>query len=104
MTELRVVMFDGFEVRRGAAATPVRFARRKAKALFALLARNPGKRHPRESLAAMLWPGNAEPNALGECERLFPGYLESRKGWRSDADAARNERFFAGQRRHRLLD
>lgn len=41
---------------------------------------------------------------LRECERLQPGFLVSRKGWRPYADAARNEHFFAGLRRHKLFE
>ena len=42
--------------------------------------------------------------ALGECERLSPGFLASRKSWQPYAEATRNENFFAGLRRHRLLN
>lgn len=41
--------------------------------------------------------------ALHECERLRPGYLESRKSWQPYAEAARNAQFFAGLRRHGLF-
>ena len=42
--------------------------------------------------------------ALDECERLSPGFLAGRKDWRPYSDAARNEGFFAGLRRHGLFD
>jgi len=42
--------------------------------------------------------------ALGECERVRPGFLETRRGWRPYADDARNHHYFAGLRRHGLID
>lgn len=62
MTQLDVRLFGGFEVRRGGGSC-TSFPTRKARALFALLARHPGRRHGRESLAAMLWPDSGEPEA-----------------------------------------
>ncbi|MDJ0958147.1 MAG: adenylate/guanylate cyclase domain-containing protein [Arenicellales bacterium] len=41
--------------------------------------------------------------ALNECERLDPGFLEKRKHWRPYSDNERNQRFFSGMLRHRLL-
>jgi len=41
--------------------------------------------------------------ALGRCERLRPGFLETRRGWQPCSDAGRNEHFFAGLKRHGLL-
>ena len=41
--------------------------------------------------------------ALAEAERLRPGYLAQRATWRPYRDEARNERFFAGLRRHGLV-
>lgn len=41
--------------------------------------------------------------ALERAERSRPGFLEGRLSWRPYSDAARNERFFEGLRRHRLL-
>lgn len=41
--------------------------------------------------------------ALKRAERLRPGFLESRRGWQPYAEAARNEQFFAGLRRHGLF-
>lgn len=42
--------------------------------------------------------------ALGECERLRPGFLGTRKSWHPYADDTRNEHYFAGLRRHGLVD
>jgi TolB-like protein len=42
--------------------------------------------------------------ALADCERVRPGYLESRKGWRPYPDDARNARYFAGLQRHGLFN
>ena len=39
---------------------------------------------------------------LDACERLKPGFVASRREWRPYTDAARNEAFFAGLKRHRL--
>ena len=41
--------------------------------------------------------------ALGKCERLRPGFLETRKGLQPYSDTACNEHFFVGMRRHGLL-
>ncbi len=59
MAELMVRLFGGFEVHRSAGPS-IQFPTRKARALFALLARHPGRHRPREGLAAMLWPDSAE--------------------------------------------
>lgn len=40
--------------------------------------------------------------ALQQCERLQPGFLESRKDWKPYVDPARNEHFFEGLRRYKL--
>ena len=42
--------------------------------------------------------------ALGECERLSPGFLSGQRTWRPYGDADRNAHFFDGLRRHHLLD
>ena len=41
--------------------------------------------------------------ALEDCERLRPGYVASQRRWQPYGDGERNEHFFAGLRRHRLL-
>ena len=41
--------------------------------------------------------------ALAECERLQPGYLTEREGWRPYSDEERNQRFFSGMWRHGLI-
>jgi len=41
--------------------------------------------------------------ALRQCERLRPGFLDTRKGWQPYADPERNAHLFAGLRRHGLL-
>ncbi len=42
--------------------------------------------------------------ALAECERLRPGLLGQRAGWRPYPDVASNDHFFAGLRRLGLID
>jgi len=42
-------------------------------------------------------------DVLIECERLEPGFLKKRSNWQPYSDVERNERFFAGVRRHGLL-
>jgi adenylate cyclase len=42
-------------------------------------------------------------NALTECERVKPSFVESYQGWRPYADSLRNEHFFDGLRRHGLF-
>lgn len=64
---------------------------RKAKALLAWLAVNPDQQHPREKLAAVLWPDSDEVQgrhslrqALGELRKVIPedaGPLHATKEW-----------------------
>lgn len=70
MAELTVRLFGGFEVHRSAGPS-IRFPTRKARALFALLARHPGQHRPREGLAAMLWPDSAEPESRGSLRQAL---------------------------------
>lgn len=42
--------------------------------------------------------------ALAKCEKLQPGWLSEHSYWQPYADEDRNERFFAGMKRHALLD
>lgn len=42
-------------------------------------------------------------DALNECERVKPGFVESYQGWRPYADTARNDHYFDGLRRHGLF-
>ena len=64
MIELRVSLFGGFEVR-GPTGPSIVIPTRKARALFALLARHPGQDLSRETLATMLWPESAESDSRG---------------------------------------
>lgn len=60
--DLNVKLLGGFEVSWGAGHS-MTIRTRKARALFALLARNPGRRQTREAMAAMFWPDHAEREA-----------------------------------------
>ena len=82
MTDLNVTLFGGFEVRRSTGPS-IAFPTRKARALFALLARCPGRRQAREALAAMFWPDSAEPEARGNLRqalKLVRGALADQGG------------------------
>ena len=41
--------------------------------------------------------------ALTRCEQLRPDFILKRRNWRPYSDDSRNDRFFAGMRRHRLM-
>src|SRR5215470_6880588 len=62
MTRFVVRLLGDMKVRRGAAGAVVPIPARKVRALLACLAIHPGRAHPRERLAALLWPdvGNAQ--------------------------------------------
>jgi DNA-binding SARP family transcriptional activator/predicted ATPase len=62
MGRLNLALLGGFQGRLGAAA-PLRLPTRKTKALLAFLALPPGRSHPREKLASLLWGGMQEPQA-----------------------------------------
>jgi len=64
MTALRVTLLGGFEVRLGSGVA-VRLPTRKAQALLAYLAARPGRSHPRDMLASLLWGEASEGHARG---------------------------------------
>jgi DNA-binding SARP family transcriptional activator len=59
---LSLTLFGGFQARLGAEPA-LTFPTRKAQALLAYLALPPGRSHPREKLATLLWGGMREPQA-----------------------------------------
>jgi DNA-binding SARP family transcriptional activator/predicted ATPase len=62
MARLNLTLLGGFQGRLGAAA-PLTLPTRKSQALLAFLALPPGRPHPREKLASLLWGGMAEAQA-----------------------------------------
>jgi DNA-binding SARP family transcriptional activator/predicted ATPase len=60
--ELKIMLLGGVTITQGETAV-TNFASRKAEALLIYLACNP-RPHPRETLAALLWPENAQSRAL----------------------------------------
>lgn len=86
----KLMLFGGFRLINinGEAFMPTA---RKAKALLAWLAVNPDQQHPREKLAAVLWPDSDEVQgrhslrqALGELRKVMPddeGPLHATKEW-----------------------
>lgn len=64
---------------------------------------NPDLRYRRAVCLAHLDRVEEAKNLLNECERLHPGFLVQREQWRPYDDNERNQRFFAGLVRHRLI-
>ena len=62
MPRLTLALFGGFQGRLDA-SSPVAVPTRKTKALLAYLSLSPGRSHPREKLAALLWGDLPEPQA-----------------------------------------
>jgi DNA-binding SARP family transcriptional activator len=62
MARLTLTLLGGFQGRVGAGAA-LTIPTRKAQALLAFLALPPGRSHPREKLASLLWGGMREPQA-----------------------------------------
>jgi DNA-binding SARP family transcriptional activator/Tfp pilus assembly protein PilF len=62
MVDLKVRLLGGLEVS-GPSGKTLAIPTRKAKALLAVLARQPGERQTRERLAGMLWPESSESQA-----------------------------------------
>jgi DNA-binding SARP family transcriptional activator len=62
MPRLNLALLGGFQGRLGA-SVPLTLPTRKSQALLAFLALPPGRSHPREKLASLLWGGMREPQA-----------------------------------------
>ena len=62
MVALKVRLLGGFELS-GPSGTTLTVPTRKAKALLAMLAREPGEFKARETLAGTLWPESSETQA-----------------------------------------
>jgi len=61
MARISLSLLGGFQARRG--SQPLTVPSRKARALLSYLALPPGRRHPREQLAALLWGGLGDAQA-----------------------------------------
>ena len=72
MANLDVRLLGGFEVRQGTESL-VKFETRKARALFAFLARYPGRPQSRETLAAMFWPDSDDSRARNNLRQANSG-------------------------------
>ena len=83
--KLNVQMLGRFAVRLEGLDTPLVIPRQKAAALLAILASTPGKAHPRETLATLLWGRNGDTAARNNLRQTlfvvrralpeFPGLL-----------------------------
>lgn len=78
MSRVTVALLGGFRVQMGS-GDPLSVPTKKAQALLAYLAIRPGQAHPRDKLAALLWPdmsdGQARQNlrqALTALRRILP--------------------------------
>jgi DNA-binding SARP family transcriptional activator len=90
MQKFKLMLFGGFRLVK-ASGELVMPSARKSKALLAWLAINPDQQHPREKLAAVLWPDSDEVQgrhslrqALGELRKIMPddtGPLHATKDW-----------------------
>ncbi len=63
MPRLTLELLGGFQGRLRDASVPLTLPTRKTQALLAFLALSPGRSHPREKLASLLWGGMREPQA-----------------------------------------
>ena len=87
---LRIRLFGGFELRRGS-SDPLALRSSKAAALIAFLAVHPGRDHPRERIAGLLWDDRPEVQARASLRQLLhvlrlsladqPLILETRPDW-----------------------
>jgi DNA-binding SARP family transcriptional activator/Tfp pilus assembly protein PilF len=73
---LSLNLFGGFDFRDGAGAS-VALPTRKAEAIFAYLAMNPGKEQPREKLAALIWEEKAETQARANLRKTISRLRQS---------------------------
>jgi DNA-binding SARP family transcriptional activator/pimeloyl-ACP methyl ester carboxylesterase len=62
MTQLSIRLFGGFRAQLGS-GRPLAIRRKKAQALLACLALQPGQVHSRDALAALLWSGTTDEHA-----------------------------------------
>jgi len=69
-SRLSLVLLGGFQASLGSGA-PVPLPNNKAQALLAYLAMAPGRRHSRDKLATLLWPGTGDEHARQSLRQAF---------------------------------
>lgn len=69
-SRLSLVLLGGFQASLGSDA-PVPLPNNKAQALLAYLAMAPGRRHSRDKLATLLWPGTGDAHARQSLRQAF---------------------------------
>ncbi len=76
MSTLSLNLFGGFDFR-DTSGTSVALPTRKAEAIFAFLAMNPGRDQTREKLAALIWEGKAETQARANLRKTISRLRQS---------------------------
>src|SRR5262245_38050525 len=82
MTRFVVRLLGDMKVRRGAAGAVVPIPARKVRALLACLAIHPGRAHPRDRLAALLWPEVGDGQARQSLRQALAGLRRALAGAR----------------------
>ena len=82
MTRFVVRLLGDMKVRRGATGAVVPIPARKVRALLACLAIHPGRAHPRDRLAALLWPDVGEAQARQSLRQALAGLRRALAGAR----------------------
>src|SRR5215470_4632799 len=82
MTRFVVRLLGDMKVRRSAAGAVVPIPARKVRALLAFLAIHPTRAHPRDRLAALLWPDVGEAQARQSLRQALAGLRRALAGAR----------------------
>src|SRR5215470_18084959 len=95
MTRFVVRLLGDMKVRRGPAGGAVPIPARNVRALLAYLAIHPGRAHPRNRLAALLWPDVGDAQARQSLRQALAGLRRALAGARVlviDADTVAVDR------------